>query len=99
MIRKPKKHNPRNNDAYKEFRRVVIKRDKGKCQMPDCKSSGTQVHHIRRWADSGAGKLDPSNGILLCKTCHTRITGLENNYVSIFLKIVGENTINQKNKK
>lgn len=98
MIRKPKKNSPRNTDAYNEFRKVVIKRDNGKCQMPNCKAKGSQVHHIRRYADSGDGKLNPSNGILLCKTCHTKITGYENNYTALFIKIIGENIIKNSKK-
>lgn len=97
MIRKPKRNNPRDNDAYKHFRQEVIKRDKGKCQMPNCSKRGTQVHHIIRYADSSHGRLIASNAVLLCRVCHQKVTGNESIYAPLFVRIVGEN--NAKNKK
>lgn len=91
MIRKPKKTNPRNSDEYKSMCYAVRKRDKHKCQMPDCKKAGQQVHHIRRYADTGYGRLNPDNCILLCKSHHEQVTGNENIYVPLFLKIVANN--------
>ena len=92
MLRKPKKFNPRNTDEYKQFCYQVRKRDRHKCQMPDCGSTkNTQVHHIRRWADSGATRLSPENGICLCKRCHELINGKEDIYAPLLIRIVAEN--------
>ncbi len=99
MIRKPKYINPRGGDEYKEFCRLVRKRDGNKCQMPGCNRRTTiQVHHILRYADSGYGKLNPSNALCLCKTHHTQVTGSEQTYAALFIRIVGENTEKQNKK-
>lgn len=99
MLRKPKKFNPRNTDEYKQFCYQVRKRDRHKCQMPDCGATkNTQVHHIRRWADSGSGKLDQHNAVLLCEYHHKQVTGNENLYAQLLLKIVSENILNYKDK-
>lgn len=98
MLRKPKRYNPRDNDAYKAFRLKVLKRDKHKCQMPGCNSRRRlQVHHIVRYADSGYGRLNPDNGITLCFNHHNSIKDKEIYYAPIFVRIVGEN--NAKNNK
>lgn len=95
MIRKGRRINPRDNDVYKDFRRVVLKRDSYRCQMPGCKRrSRLQVHHIIRYADSGYGRLNPDNGITLCRTCHDSIKDKEGHYAKLFLDIVYKN--NQK---
>lgn len=100
MIRKPIKTNPRASDAYKEMCCIVRKRDGYKCQIPGCNKTTTlQVHHIRRFADNGHGRLNPENCITLCRQHHESINGQENDYASLFIKIVGENMAKQKQKK
>ena len=95
MIRKPKRSNPRDNIAYREMCRKIWKRDKGRCQMPDCKSRGAQVHHIRRWTDNGHGRYNTLNTILLCKDCHTKVTGKEDIYAPLLLRIAAQNESKQ----
>lgn len=95
MIRKGRWTNPRGNDAYREFRRIVLKRDKYCCQMPGCKRrSRLQVHHIIRYSDSGYGRLNPDNGVTLCIQHHEEIKDKEGHYAKLFLDIVNKN--NQK---
>ena len=99
MIRKPIKKNPRASDAYKEFTRLVRKRDGNKCQMPGCNSrTKLQVHHIVRYADSTHLRLCPENSICLCRDCHSKVQNRETDYASLFIKIVGENIAKQKQK-
>ncbi len=100
MLRRPKRNNPRGNDAYRTFCGIVRQRDGNRCQMPDCGSrSRIEVHHIRRFADTGHGRLNPDNAVCLCKACHTKITGYEHVYAPILNKIVMENKEKQKNKR
>lgn len=98
MIRKPKKTNPRNSDEYKAMCYKVRKRDGNKCQMPGCGSKiRTQVHHIRKYSETGYGRLNVLNCILLCFNCHqNKVTGNEHVYVPLFLKIVSDNTNDNK---
>lgn len=75
--------------AYKQFRLDVLKRDKFKCKMPNCKSKvSLQVHHIKRWAHAHALRYDTSNGITLCRKCHNSIKGKEHHYESLFSQLV-----------
>jgi 5-methylcytosine-specific restriction endonuclease McrA len=77
------------DEAYTEFRKEVLKRDKRKCQMPDCGSKKRlNVHHIRRWADAAALRYEPSNGITLCYYCHKSISGQELHYEPLFMEII-----------
>ena len=53
---------------YKKFRTEVLKRDKFKCRMPNCKSKkNLNVHHIQAWSNASTLRFEPSNGITLCK--------------------------------
>lgn len=93
MLRKPSYNNPRGGDEYRRLRKVVLKRDKYKCQMPDCGSKKSlQVHHITRYADSHHGRLNADNTITLCRECHEKITGYESHYKALFYKIVDRNS-------
>ena len=73
---------------YKKFRIDVLKRDKFKCQMPNCKSKkNLNVHHIQTWSNASSLRYEPSNGITLCKYCHKSITGKEIHYETLFREI------------
>lgn len=78
-----------NDPVYRKFRKDVIKRDKGKCQMPGCKASKfLQVHHVSKWSGASALRYEVSNGITLCKRCHNQITGKETHYENLFREII-----------
>lgn len=78
---------------YQKMRRAVLKRDGYKCQMPGCPNNKKlHVHHILTWAGYPHLRYTVDNGIVLCRTCHKSIHGLENYYISIFTGIVNENT-------
>lgn len=77
---------------YKKMRSAVLKRDKHKCRMPSCGNTRKlQVHHILTWASAPELRYSVSNGITLCKTCHSSIKGNENLYIELFLRIIHEN--------
>jgi len=75
--------------AYKDFRKAVLKRDKGKCAMPGCgKKKQLQVHHIKKWSRASSLRYEVSNGITLCRQCHDSIKGYESQYEVFFRVIV-----------
>ena len=71
-----------NDSRYTEWRQLVRKRAKGRCQLCGSKRQ-CQAHHIIRYADSPALRFSPANGCLLCRKCHTRVTGSEAGYRSL----------------
>lgn len=74
---------------YEAFRKEVLKRDRYKCQMPDCGSrKKLHVHHIKPWSKAAALRYDTLNGITLCKACHESITGKETHYEVVFTEII-----------
>lgn len=80
-----------NDPQYEQFRKDVLKRDKFKCQMPSCTcKKNLQVHHIQTWAKAYSLRYDISNGITLCKKCHTFIQGQEHHYIKLFKEIINE---------
>jgi len=53
-------------------RRLIVRRDRGRCQAPGCRGSRhLEVHHVVPRAVGGSHH--PSNLILLCGGCHTRV--------------------------
>jgi 5-methylcytosine-specific restriction endonuclease McrA len=53
------------------WRRSILQRDKYACKK--CKSGvlkELQIHHILPWAKYPDLRLEVSNGITFCKTCH-----------------------------
>ena len=77
--------------TYKRWREQVYKRDKYKCQWPNCThSKHLNAHHINMWAHNPGLRYDVGNGITLCKQHHKMISGQENIYASIFLKILAD---------
>ena len=79
-----------NDPAYKRWRKKVYGRDKFTCKMPDCSHTDKRLnaHHIKKWASFPSLRYVLSNGITLCRTCHERIHGVEEDYESLFSKIV-----------
>ena len=81
-----------NDPVYKEVRKRVLKRDKHKCQMPDCKKKRRlNVHHIERWVDAASLRYETFNMITLCRTCHDLIKDKESHYAPLFMGIVRKN--------
>ena len=55
---------------YREWRRMVYKRDDYTCKKCGRKSGILNAHHIKNYTSFPEGRLDPANGITLCKKCH-----------------------------
>lgn len=82
--------------VYKNWRVSIFKRDKFRCQFPDCKCrTRLNAHHIIRWADAPFLRYEIDNGITLCKTHHDMIKDSENCYMQMFNDIIK----NKKKKK
>ena len=78
-----------NDPAYKEFRKLVVKRDSRCCQWHGCGSSKRLcVHHIRTWAKYPELRFVVRNGITLCKEHHDLIWGKEEDYERLFTETV-----------
>lgn len=75
---------------YKKWRKAVYARDRFKCKMPGCPGTDTRLnaHHIKKWASFPALRFVVANGITLCRTCHERIRGQEEDHESLFSRIV-----------
>lgn len=76
---------------YRQWRYSVFARDGFTCQMCGEKKE-LEGHHIKRWADFPALRYSQSNGITLCKSCHSLVTNNEDTYRSMFESIVKVNT-------
>lgn len=76
---------------YKEWRKKVYTRDSFKCQWPGCgQTKKLNAHHIQPWAQFPGLRFEPRNGITLCKAHHKMITGMEDIYMAVFLRIVAQ---------
>lgn len=60
----------RKSKAYKSWRFLIFQRDNFTCQ--DCGHKGKiiEAHHIKEFALFPELRLDPDNGVTLCKECH-----------------------------
>jgi 5-methylcytosine-specific restriction endonuclease McrA len=79
--------------VYKAVRVACMKRDKNKCQMPECrskKSTKKHVHHVETWSNSPSLRFEINNCVLLCKICHDSIKGKESFYAPLFHTIILE---------
>lgn len=62
----------RGDIAVRRWRCAVLERD-GYC-CAECGDEGQlEAHHIIRWADSPFLRVEPDNGITLCKACHVAL--------------------------
>lgn len=59
----------RDSPEVSRWRKSVLERDNHECQ--DCGApNNLNAHHIAHWNDEPAGRVDVSNGITVCKSCH-----------------------------
>lgn len=59
----------RDDPLVRKWRRAVIANDQGRCRCCGA-SDSLHAHHIVRWADDPAMRLDVGNGMALCEPCH-----------------------------
>lgn len=71
-------------------RKLILARDKHSCRMPDCDRSSKrlEVHHIVPRHRGGTNVV--SNGITVCRKCHWKTFGREDEFEVIFLSLVQE---------
>lgn len=85
--------------AYIKWRQAVYKRDNHTCQWPGCtQTRRLAAHHIKKWADFPALRLDVPNGITLCRAHHDRIQNREVDFERFFYAILSAKIL-QKIKK
>ncbi|CAG9609341.1 HNH endonuclease [Pseudoneobacillus rhizosphaerae] len=75
---------------YKEWRKKVYKRDNYRCKMPYCESPSRDIaaHHIfpkKLYPDK---KFDVQNGITLCRKCHEKTYGKEEQFIEMLVRVV-----------
>jgi len=66
----------RRSTAYKEWKLFVLERDDYTCQLcgfETIDASEVHVHHIAPVAMSPGLMFEPTNGIVLCPTCHRKL--------------------------
>ena len=61
----------RHSAAHKKWINEVLKRDKYICQWCHCLDD-LVAHHIKEWEPHPELRLELSNGLTLCRTCHMR---------------------------
>jgi 5-methylcytosine-specific restriction endonuclease McrA len=77
------------DQQYTQWRKQVRRRDHNRCRMPGCGCKlKLQVHHIRPWSTSPSLRYEVSNGITLCKQCHSEVTRHEHVYIKLFEELV-----------
>jgi hypothetical protein len=79
---------------YKRWRTKVYARDRFRCRMPDCAGTDRRLnaHHIKKWASFPHLRFVLSNGVTLCRTCHERVRGHEEEHEVLFSSIVNPPT-------
>lgn len=82
----------KSNRLDENIRKATIMRDNNTCQM--CKKSNVsmEVHHIVPKRLNGSNSI--YNLITLCKSCHKKITGVEDKYIDTLQSIVGKKSNN-----
>lgn len=82
----------KSNRLDENIRKATIIRDNNTCQM--CKKSNImmEVHHIVPKRLNGSNSIH--NLITLCKSCHKKITGKEEQYIDILQSIIGNKNFN-----
>lgn len=75
---------------YKEWRKKVYVRDSYRCKMPGCNSKTRNIaaHHIYPKKQYPEKQFDLNNGITLCKKCHEKTYGKENEYIDALVRVV-----------
>lgn len=79
--------------AYKSWRAAVLERDQHTCQLCGVAPQKPHVHHILAFKDYPQYRLDVTNGITLCASCHVSIRVNETDYIQQFQALVQQKTV------
>jgi len=60
----------RRSKEYRAWRETVLERDKHTCQICKAPHKKLCVHHIKSFAQNSELRLEVSNGVTLCESCH-----------------------------
>lgn len=80
-----------NDPKYKAWRNKVFGRDRFACRW--CGGKGKlEAHHIKKWASYPNLRYILANGITLCKSCHNKVWGCEEEYETLLSSLVNQMT-------
>jgi hypothetical protein len=80
---------------YEKWHKSVLYLSNYRCAI--CGSSQKlQAHHIEKWSTNIRLRYVVSNGIALCETCHSNVTGREEHFAPEFKKIIAMRKFAQK---
>ena len=87
-------HSIRFSKVLKMWRTKVFERDNYTCQICGDRSSKNHkvtlnVHHIYMFSKYPSKRNDMNNGITLCERCHKLTYKKEDEYINMFLEILG----------
>lgn len=82
----------KSNRLDENIRKATIIRDNNTCQMCKKKNTQMEVHHIVPKRLNGSNSIH--NLITLCKSCHKKVTGIEEQYIDTLQTIVGKKSSN-----
>ena len=71
------RHQQRNCNQYKQWRKDVFNRDKYTCQYCGKIGGKLNAHHIKPFSIYPELRFDVDNGITLCKKCHIELHKIE----------------------
>jgi len=60
---------------YREWRKTVLKQQDYTCQFCKVRGGRLEVDHVEEFSKNFDKRLDVMNGRVLCKDCHSRVTG------------------------
>lgn len=84
------KQQERGDMSYREWRRLVKKRDGNVCQMRDENCRGYMIAaHIKSWALYPELRYEVSNGITLCQGHHPKTRNEDKRLMPVFQELVG----------
>lgn len=91
----------RKSSKYEEWRNAVYNRDSFTCGLCNKRGGDLHAHHIKTRSNHLELIFDIDNGITLCKSCHRKTFGREDEYIGLFtnnLIILKKENIDQAEK-
>ena len=67
---------------YLAWRKAVLARDRYRCLKCGGRKK-LQAHHVKRWAEYPTARYLVGNGVTLCRECHDRLAGAEQDFEAL----------------